>query len=132
VISPNGDRRDAARTTLIRRLLERRAAADHWDGHLADSALSTATAVLALHTSAQHGYRADNPLAAAVIAGTAWLLRYQNADGGWGDTVRSRSNISTTAIVWATDRRDEWRRRCPPRRPVGHRSIGGVATAGGR
>jgi squalene-hopene/tetraprenyl-beta-curcumene cyclase len=28
--------------------------------------------------------------------------RFQNPDGGWGDTIRSRSNISTTAIVWAS------------------------------
>ena len=89
-------------TSLVRRLLDRRAAPDHWDGHLASSALSTATAVLALHTSAQHGYRADDRLAPAVTAGSTWLLQHQNADGGWGDTVRSRSNISTTAIVWAT------------------------------
>ena len=58
--------------------------------------------MLALHTSAQHGYRADGRLAPAVTAGSTWLLQHQNADGGWGDTVRSRSNISTTAIVWAT------------------------------
>ena len=35
-------------------------------------------------------------------AGARWLIEHQNADGGWGDTTRSRSNISTTAIVWAT------------------------------
>jgi squalene-hopene/tetraprenyl-beta-curcumene cyclase len=93
---------DTARGNLVRRLLDRRSAPDHWDGHLANSALSTATAVLALHTAAEHGYRADDRLASVVTAGSAWLLQYQNADGGWGDTVRSRSNISTTAIVWAT------------------------------
>jgi squalene-hopene/tetraprenyl-beta-curcumene cyclase len=37
-----------------------------------------------------------------IRAGSAWLLHNQNADGGWGDTSRSRSNISTTAIVWAS------------------------------
>jgi squalene-hopene/tetraprenyl-beta-curcumene cyclase len=95
-------RLNTARASLVRRLLDRRSAADHWDGHLANSALSTATAVLALHTSAQHGYRADDRLASVVRIGCAWLLHYQNPDGGWGDTVRSRSNISTTAITWAT------------------------------
>ncbi len=59
-------------------------------------------------------------------AGSAWLLQHQNPDGGWGDTIRSRSNISTTAIVWASlskvagddasvatalDRSGEWLRR---------------------
>ena len=56
-MAPDRDRLDAALSTLVRRLLDRRAAPDHWDGHLASSALSTATAVLALHTAAQHGYR---------------------------------------------------------------------------
>ena len=89
---------------LVRRLLDRRAAPDHWEGRLASSALSTATAVLALHTAAQNGYAADAPALElrSVKAGSAWLLRHQNPDGGWGDTVRSRSNISTTAIVWAS------------------------------
>jgi squalene-hopene/tetraprenyl-beta-curcumene cyclase len=36
-----------------------------------------------------------------VEGGRDWLIAHQNGDGGWGDTIRSRSNISTTAIVWA-------------------------------
>jgi squalene-hopene/tetraprenyl-beta-curcumene cyclase len=118
------DQRDAALTTLVRRLLDRRAAPDHWDGRLASSALSTATAVLALHTAARNDRGAS--LNHVVRAGSAWLLQHQNPDGGWGDTVRSRSNISTTAIVWASlskiaghdarvlpsiDRSREWMRR---------------------
>src|SRR6202790_2738809 len=95
------DRLDAALSTLVRWLLDRRAAPDHWDGHLANSALSTATAVLALHT-AQNGHAAKGRLTPFVRAGSTWLLQHQNLDGGWGDTVRTRSNISTTAIVWAS------------------------------
>src|SRR4051812_27352455 len=91
---------DTARASLVRRLLDRRSAPDHWDGHLANSALATATAVLALDTCAAHGYRADDRLTSVVTIGCAWLLQSQNADGGWGDTVRSPSNISTTAIAW--------------------------------
>ncbi len=69
--------------------------AGHWTGELSSSALSTATAVIALATAdrAQHA-----PL---VESGLRWLAEHANADGGWGDTVRSRSNISTTALVWA-------------------------------
>jgi squalene-hopene/tetraprenyl-beta-curcumene cyclase len=33
--------------------------------------------------------------------GLRWLVANQNADGGWGDTDRSISNISTTALGWA-------------------------------
>ena len=87
---------------LARRLLARRAAPDHWDGCLASSALSTGTAVLALHLTAKRRGRAGEPLDRLVRAGACWLIQNQNDDGGWGDTVRSRTNISTTAIVWAT------------------------------
>ncbi len=91
-----------ASDVLIDRLLKRRAARDHWDGYLASSALSTGTAVLALGIAARNGYPDADRLAPLVAAGVSWLVKHQNADGGWGDTVISRSNISTTAIVWAT------------------------------
>ena len=87
-------------TTLVRRLLDRRTAADHWQGHLASSALSTGTAVLALHLAAEGRDDRSTDLARLVAAGARWLVGHQNNDGGWGDTIRSRSNISTTAIVW--------------------------------
>jgi squalene-hopene/tetraprenyl-beta-curcumene cyclase len=101
-MAPDRDRLDAALSTLVRRLLDRRAAPDHWDGRLSSSALSTATAVLALQTTAQNSRGAAGHLIPFVRAGSTWLLQHQNPDGGWGDTVRSQSNISTTAIVWAS------------------------------
>ena len=88
--------------TLARALLDRRAANDHWDGRLSSSALSTATATLALAITIRNGHAAGDRLRALVDAGSIWLIGHQNVDGGWGDSVRSRSNISTTAIVWAT------------------------------
>ena len=101
------DQRDAVLSAFVRRLLDRRAAPDHWDGRLASSALSTATAVLALHTAASNDPESPpratgSSLDHVVSAGSAWLLQHQNPDGGWGDTIRSRSNLSTTAIVWAS------------------------------
>jgi squalene-hopene/tetraprenyl-beta-curcumene cyclase len=86
---------------LVRALRDRRAAPDHWVGHLASSALSTATAILALEISARNGFTAADRLRAHATAGMAWLVAHQNPDGGWGDTTRSRTNISTTAIGWA-------------------------------
>jgi len=78
---------------LVRRLLAARNAQGHWEGFLASSALSTATASSAL---ALAGGNAD-----LVDRGLAWLARTQNPDGGWGDTVRSQSNISTTSLCAA-------------------------------
>src|SRR5689334_9557230 len=76
-----------------RSLLGMRTAAGHWEGELSSSALSTATALFALSL---HGTGRDKS-----EAGIEWLLKHQNTDGGWGDTTRSFSNISTTALCWA-------------------------------
>src|SRR5688572_33486547 len=86
---------DRAVDSLVDALLRRRTAIDHWEGRLASSALSTGTAVLALHLTQRHRDSAAD-LQRLVTAGTRWLVEHQNADGGWGDTVRSRTNISTT------------------------------------
>jgi squalene-hopene/tetraprenyl-beta-curcumene cyclase len=64
-----------------------------WEGELSSSALSTATAVSAL---ALAGEDAD---AARLDAGIKWLADHQNADGGWGDTADSPSNLATTLLV---------------------------------
>ena len=87
-------------------LLAARAPSGHWVGELSASALSTATAVTALaifqresklESSAPH----LSPLSSQIRAGLDWLAAHANPDGGWGDTVRSLSNLSTTALVWA-------------------------------
>ena len=84
---------DRTLTRLTQRLLDARQRKSHWSGELSDSALSTATAVIALYLA-----DSNDPL---VAAGLAWLERTQNPDGGFGDTVQSLSNLSTTALCWA-------------------------------
>ena len=76
-------------------LLAEMNAAGHWTGELSASALSTATAITALSTvdRAKHS--------AMIRNGLKWLAENVNADGGWGDTTRSKSNISTSALCWA-------------------------------
>ena len=69
-----------------------------WTGELASSALSTALAAAALG----EGGEADRRLASA---GAAWLAARANADGGWGDTPESPSNLSTTLLAAAALRR---------------------------
>lgn len=95
------DRLPAALDRARRALLAERNAAGHWVGELSSSALSTATAVCALRVVERHA-SAPPPRAALLIdRGLDWLARHANPDGGWGDTDRSLSNISTTALAWA-------------------------------
>ncbi len=79
-----------------RALLEARLPAGHWEGRLSSSALSTATAVVALEVLRRQG--GDGRL---VDAGLRWLAAHANRDGGYGDTSDSPSNISTTTLCWA-------------------------------
>ena len=83
---------------LTARLLACRTGADHWEGRLASSALATATAIIALAVDARASGRNH---ASLIASGQNWLVAHQNADGGWGDTVLSPSNLSTTALCWA-------------------------------
>jgi len=78
-----------------RSLLADRSEAGHWEGELSTSALSTATALVAL------GVTDETRFARFVRAAAVWLMANQNADGGWGDTTRSYSNISTTLLCWS-------------------------------
>jgi len=85
----------AALSAATDRLLAERTSAGHWVGELSDSALSTATAVFALGAADAD---ANDGL---IRRGLDWLVDNQNDDGGWGDSVRSRSNLSTTLLCWS-------------------------------
>lgn len=87
--------------SLSQRLLAVRNDAGHWVGCLSSSALSTATASFTLALYATHQPTEQARLGPLVAGGMEWLLDTQNPDGGWGDTTRSPSNISTTALCWA-------------------------------
>ena len=82
-------------------LLDRRSGESVWSGNLSASALSTATAVVALALAKRESRVADSRYDRMIEQGLAWLAAHANADGGWGDTVCSRSNLSTTTLVWA-------------------------------
>jgi squalene-hopene/tetraprenyl-beta-curcumene cyclase len=84
-------------------LLAARTPEGHWVGELSSSALSTATAVCALAVvdrESRQASRIDHH-APCLEKGLDWLARHANPDGGWGDTILSLSNISTTTLCWA-------------------------------
>src|SRR5688500_11062390 len=92
-------RLERARDMAVAALIQERDPLAGWTGELSASALSTATAVTAL-TIVSRGDRATaDRLRETIRRGYTWLIRNQNSDGGWGDTTRSISNISTTALV---------------------------------
>jgi squalene-hopene/tetraprenyl-beta-curcumene cyclase len=96
-------------------LLAERNAEGFWPGELSTSALSTATAVCALacvserwtatsgrgSSAAQQPSRPEVAIHPLIRNGLRYLASHQNADGGWGDTAKSRSNISTTMLARA-------------------------------
>jgi squalene-hopene/tetraprenyl-beta-curcumene cyclase len=89
------DRLRRAYETAKAALLAERMPEGFWVGELSSSALATAVACIALKL-------VDGPKHAAVIhKGLTWLRQTQNADGGWGDTTKSFSNISTSMLLRA-------------------------------
>ena len=80
---------------LADHLLSLRDPSGVWRGHLSSSALATATAISAMATNAD---AADKT---RMVRGTQWLIADQHADGGWGDSPDSPSNLSTTLLALA-------------------------------
>src|SRR5690606_32831045 len=97
-------------------LLAQRNERGHWTGELSTSALSTATAVMALEMVRRgsipetRSVRDAEQITPLIDGGLAWLAAHQNEDGGWGDTTKSFSNISTTMLCHAAFhvKRSEW------------------------
>jgi squalene-hopene/tetraprenyl-beta-curcumene cyclase len=94
------NRLESAYQAALAALLVERMPEGHWVGELSTSALSTATAVSAL-ALVRKASTAHGSFDALISSGINWLAANQNADGGWGDTVRSFSNISTTMLCRA-------------------------------
>ena len=97
-MSALAERIQAAHAKLSAQLLGERINESHWPGELSSSALSTAVATIALGKMGETDF---------VPRGLAWLVKNVNQDGGWGDTTKSQSNLSTTALVWAAFSADE-------------------------
>src|SRR3954466_14846368 len=92
------DRLRRAYETARDALLAERTPEGYWVGELSTSALSTAVACSALALVQRAG---QGSFASLIDGGLSWLAAHQNADGGWGDTVKSFSNVSTTMLCRA-------------------------------
>jgi squalene-hopene/tetraprenyl-beta-curcumene cyclase len=92
------DTLDRAYRTARDTLLAQRTPEGHWVGELSTSALSTAVAVGALALVQKSG---EGSFGSLISGGLAWLAEHQNPDGGWGDTIKSFSNVSTTVLCRA-------------------------------
>src|SRR5690606_15349895 len=108
MVSP--ERLRAAYARARDNLLAQRNERGHWTGELSTSALSTATAVMALEMVRRGSIPDAERLSTLIDGGLAWLAAQQNEDGGWGDTPKSFSNISTTMLAHAAFhvKRSEW------------------------
>jgi squalene-hopene/tetraprenyl-beta-curcumene cyclase len=85
----------AVATRLARqRLLSERCPDGIWRGELSSSAVSTAVAAFALAKISPHDQE-------TIRLARKWLAQHINADGGWGDTPQSPSNISATLLSHA-------------------------------
>jgi len=79
----------------IQALLEKRNSEGFWEGRLASSPLAAGVCICAL---------ADEPgQHVRVSKAFSYLAKTQNADGGWGDTEISKSNLAATLLVASAD-----------------------------
>jgi squalene-hopene/tetraprenyl-beta-curcumene cyclase len=84
--------RRALRDALLR---APRSADGLWIGNLSSSAISTSVAVFALHTIDRARY------AEPIRRGAEWLVGEMHADGSWGDSTESPSNLTATLLTYA-------------------------------
>ncbi|PKQ61548.1 hypothetical protein BZG02_15265 [Labilibaculum filiforme] len=94
-MTPNYDNIQSLKQKLDDHIISLRNEEGYWDGRLSSSALSTAIAVFALWKYDSKKYDTQ------IKSGLKWLVNNSNLDGAWGDTIRSKSNLSTTLLTWA-------------------------------
>ncbi len=76
-------------------LLTKRTQGGLWRGELSSSAISTAVAIFALRQIDANRYTET------IQCGAEWLLHTMQADGSWGDSIESPSNMTATLLTYA-------------------------------
>lgn len=92
----NIDQLKEMQTDAIQRLMKSRSEDGMWRGSLSSSAISTAVSVFALQRIDAEKYRAQ------IDAGVNWLRQTMKADGSWGDSVESPSNMTATLLTYVS------------------------------
>jgi squalene cyclase len=80
---------------LTAHLIEQQNHNGFWTGKLASSALSTAVALVVLKLDKDHNNEQR------IRSGLQWLHDNINEDGGFGDTIESASNVSSSLLCYA-------------------------------
>lgn len=83
-------------TDAMQRLMRSRSEDGLWRGTLSSSAISTAVSVFALQRIDAVRYRPH------IDAGVRWLHETMKADGTWGDSVESPSNMTATLLTYVS------------------------------
>ena len=92
----NKDQLKAMQADAMERLMKCRSADGMWRGALSSSAISTAVSVFALQRIDADRY------ASQISAGVRWLHAAMRADGSWGDSVESPSNMTATLLTYVS------------------------------
>ncbi|MDL2265488.1 squalene--hopene cyclase [Parabacteroides sp. OttesenSCG-928-G07] len=82
--------------SLREELMRRKPEGRIWRGKLSSSAISTSVSVFALYMIDKEKY------ASYIAGGTVWLKETMKADGSWGDTIESPSNMTATLLTYAS------------------------------
>lgn len=80
----------------MKRLMDSRSADGMWRGLLSSSAISTSVSVFALHSIDAQRYDKE------IKNGIAWLKKTMCADGSWGDSLESPSNMTATLLTYVS------------------------------
>lgn len=80
---------------LSEQLFAQRNDQGYWDGELSSSALAVAVSVISFYFYDTERFRIE------IERGVQWLVNNQNADGGFGDSPESLSNMSTSLLSYS-------------------------------
>lgn len=80
---------------LCNKLIEEQNSNGFWTGKLSSSALAVAVSIVAIKLKGLPNHEER------VLKGLQWLYKNVNADGGYGDTPESESNVSTSFLCYA-------------------------------